>query len=84
MGRAQQNSGIGDLHLALVRPLKGSAVEAGNVAGKCPHDQQNVKIPQLRLLPGLEVFHAHSPHRGRMVAACTRLSKHLSVKYILT
>lgn len=54
------DSETGDLCLVSVRPLGGSA-EAGYIAGEQLRDQQDRKIPKLRLLPSLEGFHVHLP-----------------------
>ena len=76
-----ESSETDDLHLALVRPLTGSAFEVGNVAEKCRHDQQSVQMLKLRLFPSSEVFCI--PYRGRVLETCTCVSRPLARKYIL-
>ena len=76
-----ESSDTDDLHRALVRPLTGSAFEVGNVAEKCPHDQQSVQMLKLRLLPSSEVFCI--PYRGRVLEPRTCISRPLAGKYIL-
>lgn len=76
-----ESSETDDLHLALARPLTGSAFEVGNVVEKCRHDQQSEQMPKLRLLPSSEVFYI--PYRGRVLETRTCLSRPLAGKYIL-